>query len=208
MDKYNKKRLKLYAAALSMIVIVSGCNMNKNDKNDNQSSYEPDLSTDFSQEETHKENIVSSELETSISSEMESSSSSEIEENLELNESPDIVLKEKADEALTALSEDLDRGLVLAKETFILFVDFIFYDGVIAGKTFDELSDAVKADVINSFTEFDIAVEKYIPGYKETISEYSEVVKEFFKSIPGYLEEEWDEFKGSLDSLYQRFKGE
>ena len=57
-----------------------------------------------------------------------------------------------------------------AKEYFIDIVDFIFYDKEIKGYTFDELSNEAKLKVIAILIKIDNKIEKYAPGYKESIS--------------------------------------
>ena len=57
-----------------------------------------------------------------------------------------------------------------AKEYFITIIDFIFYKGTIKGHTFSELSNSVKLKVLSSALYFDSKIDKYFPGYKESIS--------------------------------------
>lgn len=56
------------------------------------------------------------------------------------------------------------------KDYFITGVDFIFYDKEINGYTFDELSNEAKLKVIAILIKIDNKIEKYAPGYKESIS--------------------------------------
>lgn len=56
------------------------------------------------------------------------------------------------------------------KDYFITGVDFIFYDKEIKGYTFDELSNEAKLKVIAILIKIDNKIEKYAPGYKESIS--------------------------------------
>lgn len=56
------------------------------------------------------------------------------------------------------------------RESFILIVDFIFYDGEIKGYSFDKLSDSAKIKIIAIALKIDNKIEEYIPNYKEYIS--------------------------------------
>ncbi len=56
------------------------------------------------------------------------------------------------------------------KESFITLIDFIFYKGSIKGHTFNELSNSVKLKVLSSALYLDSKIDKYFPGYKESIS--------------------------------------
>lgn len=73
------------------------------------------------------------------------------------------------------------------KNGFITVVDFIFYGGKIKGHTFAELTTAVKLNVLKMALYFDSKIEKYFPGYKETISNgankiYTNIKNEIIKS--------------------------
>lgn len=56
------------------------------------------------------------------------------------------------------------------KNGFITVIDFLFYKGKIKGYTFSELSDSAKLKVLSLALYFDSKIEKYFPGYKESIS--------------------------------------
>ena len=57
-----------------------------------------------------------------------------------------------------------------AKKGFITVIDFIFYKGSIKGYTFNDLSNSVKLKVLSMALYFDNKIDKYFPGYKESIS--------------------------------------
>lgn len=57
-----------------------------------------------------------------------------------------------------------------AKATFVSIVDFLFYDGTIKGVTFKELTNAGKSKVLELASKIDNAIEKRLPGYKESIA--------------------------------------
>ena len=59
------------------------------------------------------------------------------------------------------------------KNTFITLTDFIFYNGTIKGKTFNELTTSAKEKVISLYEKIDSKIESKIPNYKETIKETS-----------------------------------
>jgi len=73
---------------------------------------------------------------------------------------------------MTNLQSDMDKSSLgeSAKKGFITVVDFLFYNGTIKGYTFNELSNSVKLKVLSLSLYFDNKIEKYFPGYKESIS--------------------------------------
>ena len=68
--------------------------------------------------------------------------------------------------------KELDAGNITdnLKKGFVTVIDFLFYNGTIKGYYFKELTDAVKLKVLAIAMYFDAKIEKYFPGYKETIS--------------------------------------
>ena len=83
---------------------------------------------------------------------------------------------EKADDVvisyLNRVEAEMDKPSLgeSAKEYFITIIDFIFYKGTIKGYTFNELSNSAKLKVLSSALYFDSKIDKYFPGYKESIS--------------------------------------
>lgn len=65
---------------------------------------------------------------------------------------------------------DFEKCKTKFKDYFITGVDFIFYDKEIKGYTFNELSNEAKLKVIAILIKIDNKIEKYAPGYKESIS--------------------------------------
>ena len=63
--------------------------------------------------------------------------------------------------------KDIEKSL---KNSFVTVIDFIFYDGEIKGKTFNELSNSAKIKVLQLALSIDEGIEKYFPGYKESIA--------------------------------------
>lgn len=84
------------------------------------------------------------------------------------------------DEEVVAYFEDLSRSLdndsidsnlgSSIKSGFVTIVDFLFYDGEIKGKTFDELGTSAKLKVLEIAFTIDSKIDKQFPGYKEQIS--------------------------------------
>ena len=64
-----------------------------------------------------------------------------------------------------------------AKNTFITFVDFIFYDGEIKGKRFSELTSAAKAKVIFYALLLDSKIDGKWPNYKDELQIKYENIK-------------------------------
>lgn len=64
------------------------------------------------------------------------------------------------------------------KTSFITVVDFLFYDGVIKGHTFDELTNDAKIKVLTLALKIDNKIDKYFPNYKESIKEKTSAFKE------------------------------
>ena len=56
------------------------------------------------------------------------------------------------------------------KEKFVTVVDFLFYDGVIGGVTFNELTTSTKLKILEVALKIDQKLEMKFPGYKESIS--------------------------------------
>lgn len=70
------------------------------------------------------------------------------------------------------MKKEFDAGTIKdsLKSGFISAVDFLFYDGKIKGHTFSELTDSAKLKVLGVALYFDGKIDKYFPGYKESIS--------------------------------------
>ncbi len=93
----------------------------------------------------------------------------------------DIVLNEVNNiesDILSGFKSSLDTGLVNLKGGFIILVDFIFYDGLINGVSFNELSDSTKESILNTVSDIDEFVLGYYPTYKEDILNLSKSVSD------------------------------
>lgn len=73
-----------------------------------------------------------------------------------------------------------------AKENFITLVDFIFYDGEIKGKKFNELTSSAKAKIIYYTLLVDAKIDAKWPNYKENIQDKYNNIKE--KLIAKYMD--------------------
>ena len=72
---------------------------------------------------------------------------------------------------VNSLEEDKNNGITdTLKDGFVTVVDFLFYDGVIAGHTFDELTTSAKLEVLKAALWLDDLIDDVFPGYKDTIS--------------------------------------
>ena len=84
-----------------------------------------------------------------------------------------------------------------AKATFVIIVDFLFYDGCIKGVTFDELTISGKEKILEIANKIDEKLEEKAPGYKDSISantknaynKASEVIKEGASNISDFAKE-------------------
>lgn len=76
------------------------------------------------------------------------------------------------------------------KNGFITTIDFLFYNGKIKGYTFKDLSDSAKLKVLRMALYFDNKIEKYFPGYKESISKTTNKIYTNIKEkiVKTYLE--------------------
>lgn len=86
---------------------------------------------------------------------------------------------------------------------FIDLVDFIYYGKEIKGITYDELSEATKENVMESFQLLDSIVDRCFPDYKERISsEYQEIKeKASAKTKEALGDDNWNKLENSKESL-------
>lgn len=59
------------------------------------------------------------------------------------------------------------------KESFITLTDFIFYGGTINNRTFNELTDEVKIQVLTYYDSLNNKIDGKYPGVRDEIREYS-----------------------------------
>src|SRR5699024_3930891 len=90
------------------------------------------------------------------------------------NNSSSQVTKSADEEVLSyvnTLKANANNGITdTLKSGFITIVDFLFYDGTIAGHTFSELTTSAKLEVLKVALWVDDKIDSVFPGYKETIS--------------------------------------
>lgn len=92
---------------------------------------------------------------------------------------------------ITTLQQDFNATSLKdsVKSGFITVVDFLFYNGTIKGHTFNELTNEAKLKVLSMALYFDSKIDKYFPGYKESISSTANKIYTNVKSkiISAYL---------------------
>lgn len=123
-------------------------------------------------------------------------------------------------------SEDALNAKEKVTQTFITFVDFLFYDGEIKGVTFDELSyeskEKVKeitsntlAKITTKYPDFSSKVENKYQELKPKASFHFYQIKDFLgekyetslKKIEGFIgEENYNNFKEGKDEMKESFK--
>ena len=90
---------------------------------------------------------------------------------------------------LEELNQEIDKNPKLTtkiKQGFTKIVDFLFYNGTIKGKTFEQLSDETKLKVLKLCYTIDNKIEKKYPDYKEEIKDTTTSIKE--KILSSYLD--------------------
>ena len=92
------------------------------------------------------------------------------------------------------------------KENFIILTDFIFYDGAIKGKTFNELTISAKEEILELYEKIDNKIESIYPNYKEEIKDTSTKVyskaKSMVISLKDYLKKSYIDSVG--EDTYQK----
>lgn len=108
----------------------------------------------------------------------------------------------------TNIDESLEKKL---KKNFIILTDFIFYDGKINGKTFNELSDEAKAKILVIYERIDNKTETLFPNYKEEIRKsankaYNNIKEGIAKLKEKYIEKVGDETYENTMKIYEEDK--
>ena len=107
----------------------------------------------------------------------------------ENNTAPNITISSETDLISYLQTEESSMNSSLgdkAKHLFVTVVDFIFYDGQIGGYTFNQLSTSAKLQVLKIALSIDSKIDKYFPGYKESISSTYQMIKN--KVVELYLD--------------------
>ena len=74
---------------------------------------------------------------------------------------------------------NFDQVKSKAKDVFVTGVDFVFYDGVISGVTFDELTEEGKEITMNNLESLGNMVDQVAPGWRNELSDKYLVASEF-----------------------------
>ena len=125
--------------------------------NGNNSANEKDAVNNQSSSGTNSGNLINSEKESNGNSPNSNAT----------GDADSLVLSYFEDYQADINSENLGSSV---KSGFVSIVDFLFYNGTIKGHTFGELTDSAKLKVLAMALYFDGKIEKYFPGYKESIS--------------------------------------
>lgn len=170
---------KIIIISLSALLVTTGCNSNT-------------LKTDTNISKEKNQTVV--KMSNNINKNKESATTEE-----------DVVkyvenIKKKVTN-ITSKDNISKKNKKTLKRHFITLADFIFYDGKIKGKTFDDLSDEAKEKVLNTFDKVDNNIEEVIPGYKETIKKAS-------KKAYTNVKEKAKELKDSIINKYREEVGE
>lgn len=168
-----------------LLIVVSYNTFNKSEKDKNNA--EETLSIAYRVE--NKANLIV-EPETTTSKEQEPLTDEEFTSYIETIDSEVTTITEKGD-----ITPKEEKALT---NTFITLTDFIFYGGEIKGKTFAELTEGAKQQVIKIYEKIDAKIEASFPGYKETIKETSTKTYNNVK----------EKLTGLKDSALEKYKNE
>lgn len=147
---------KVLAIVLSTGIVFSLSSCSTNDKKDDF-SIQQDIVLDSENDE--KNDVSSNDTLASEEFDYFSSDLVEVEEMIDANK--------------------LDQVKSKAKEVFITGVDFIFYDDVISGVTFDELTEEGKEITMNNLESLGNMVDQVIPGWRGELSDKYLIASQF-----------------------------
>lgn len=210
----NSKRLALLFLTGFVISGTIACN-NKNENNTNIEVEELEDSSIMSTEDLFNDSIISTqELEseevtsTEIIGKVEIEQTESIQNTEESEKSPDEIINNYLESEKTKInqvidSEDVNTIKETAISSFITLVDFIYYDEPIYGVTYDELSDATKENVKETFNLIDTIINECFPDYKETLSSKYNEIKEKGTSIlyEKLGEDNWNQLGDAKDNF-------
>jgi len=88
------------------------------------------------------------------------------------NQKDDIVIKEYKENDIINYANEISKtdNKDKLKEGFVTIIDFLFYDGKIYNKTFNELSNSAKIKIIALAIRIDNKMDELFPDYKDKIS--------------------------------------
>ena len=157
----------------------SSNNTSNNNASDNTSNNSSNNSSN------HSSNNSSNNVTSSNNS---SNTSKNTTSNNGANNSSSQVTKSADEEVLSyvnTIQTSANNGITdTLKSGFITIVDFLFYDGTIAGHTFSELTTSAKLEVLKAALWVDDKIDSVFPGYKETISNGANKV---YTSVKGMI---------------------
>ena len=142
---------------------------------ENKTEIEDSSSTNKIPDNTVTNNVINNTTDTSTSNNSNinnSSSNNNAKDDTTYSSNDQVVINSLEDTLRQVNASSNDETFAdKAKGTFIMIVDFFFYDGEIEGITFSELTQDGKELVLDLASRIDEAIEAKIPGYKETISD-------------------------------------
>ncbi len=78
-----------------------------------------------------------------------------------------------AESKINSMDDNIDKVKTEGKALFVKLVDFVFYDTEINGIKFNDLSTATQEKLVAIVNSIDSKIESKIPGYKETVTDYT-----------------------------------
>ena len=204
---YNiKKNVKIYALGVVLTTSLVGCGKKNSDQPININIYidSTENTTETTTEEITTEKVteyVEPSDDEIITSEYIEPTTEEITTEYIDNESKDNKVLNFFNEQYSDLKQsidevDMDAIKTKGKNITVTFIDFLFYDGEIYGITYDELSEGVKEQLYEDFCNIDSVIEEYVPGYKESIGEKYNKVKDFIAPKYYYVRDKVKEYIG------------
>ncbi len=154
----NKKVLISIIVVLSILLVVVSSVLVVNIFSDQDNNLESEVLEDDQDDKLEDNDNLDNDLEDNNNDEAMSN------DTLVLSEVNNI-----ESDIVSGLENNLSAGLVNLKGGFIILVDFIFYDGLINGISFNDLSDSAKESVLNTVSDIDKFVISYYPNYKEDV---------------------------------------
>lgn len=224
---------KLISILVSGIILINltGCGKakeenieNKQSQNESSLTIEKNDSNTLNNNNNSKDNVIDKSFDDTVGDNdvvSETNNSTNIDDsNLTSDE---IVLKyfnDAAEEINNMMnSENVNNVKSKCREYFIIFVDFIFYDGKIKGVTFSELKDTTKMQVITITRKLDSLIMKKFPDYKEDISssskylydKASDILNSGKENLEDYViskigEEKYQDVLNNIDSIKENDK--
>lgn len=224
---------KLIGILVSGIILINltGCSKtkeenieNKQSQNESSLTIEQNDSNTLNNNNNSKDNVIDKSFDDTVSDNdvvSETNNSTNIDDsNLTSDE---IVLKyfnDAAEEINNMMnSENVNNVKSKCREYFIIFVDFIFYDGKIKGVTFSNLKDTTKMQVITITRKLDSLIMKKFPDYKEDISssskylydKASDILNSGKANLEDYViskigEEKYQDVLNNIDSIKENDK--